>query len=264
MSNVGLRLQDIRFSYETGGGRIGVVDNIDLTVGENEFIALLGPSGCGKSTLFHMIAGLVRPQTGRISLNGTEINGKTGHVGYMMQKDLLLPWRTVAENVVLGAEINGQDTDRVQAEAEALMRRFGLAGFEDCYPSALSGGMKQRAAMLRTMLCHKEVLLLDEPFAALDALTRTDMREWLLDIWQEFRRTVVLITHDAEEALFLADRVYVLSPRPTHIVGVIEVPFPRPRRPDDVATPEFARLKRDLLDMTRFGDGAWGGDKRAK
>src|SRR5205814_736880 len=149
-----------------------VIDGIDLLADENEFIALVGPSGCGKSTLFHLVAGLIQPRSGSILLNGQEITGTTGHVAYMMQKDLLLEWRTVAENVVLGAEINGQDKGRAHAEAQTLMRRFGLSGFEDYYPAALSGGMRQRSAMLRTMLCNKPVMLLDEPFASLDALTR--------------------------------------------------------------------------------------------
>jgi ABC-type nitrate/sulfonate/bicarbonate transport system ATPase subunit len=253
MSKGGLRLQNIRFSFGKDGQRVDVIDGIDLAAGENEFIALVGPSGCGKSTLFHAIAGLIRPSSGAVVLNGQDITGTAGHVAYMMQKDLMLAWRTVTENVILGAEINGQDKKRTRAEAQTLMRRFGLSGFEDYYPAALSGGMRQRAAMLRTVLCNKPVMLLDEPFAALDALTRTDMREWLLGIWQEFRRTVVLVTHDVEEAIFLADRVYVLSPRPARITGVIDVPFSRPRSAEDIALPQFVQLKRDLLELVRAG-----------
>src|SRR5262249_27509117 len=147
MGETGLQLQDIQFSYGEGTQRVDVIDGIDFTVGQNEFVALLGPSGCGKSTLFHVVAGLMRPRSGAVLLDGKDITGATGHVAYMMQKDLLLDWRTVAENVVLGAEINGQDRGHARSEAATLMRRFGLASFEHYYPKALSGGMRQRAAM---------------------------------------------------------------------------------------------------------------------
>ena len=232
---------------------VEVLQSIDLRVGGNEFVAVLGPSGCGKSTLFNIVAGLLPPSSGEVLLSGEPITGSTGHVAYMMQKDLLLKWRTVLENVIIGAEISGERKRDVRERARALLPRFGLAGFEDYYPGALSGGMRQRAALLRTLLCDKPLLLLDEPFGALDALTRASMHEWLLGIWQEFRRTVVLITHDPEEAVFLSDKIYVLSPRPARIIGVINVSFARPRRPDIIKANRFAEIKHSIFELVRTG-----------
>ena len=185
-----------------------------MTVAPGEFVTMVGPSGCGKTTIFNMIAGLLEPTRGDIRIDGQSVAGRTGHVGYMLQKDLLLPWRTVLRNVMLGAELLGRSPRELEGEARQLMVRFGLQGFESEWPSRLSGGMRQRAALMRTVMSHQDVMLLDEPFGALDAMTKGMMQEWLLDIWSEFRRTIVFITHDIDEAIYLADRVFVMSARP--------------------------------------------------
>jgi ABC-type nitrate/sulfonate/bicarbonate transport system ATPase subunit len=165
----------------------------------------------------------------------------------MMQRDLLLPWRTVLDNVILGPELAGRPLPQARAAAQTLLRRFGLEGFENAYPSALSGGMRQRAALLRTILCERSVILLDEPFGALDALTRAAMSEWLLGIQREFQRTMILITHDPDDAVYLSDRVYVSTPRPMRIAGIVDVNLPGERHRDVTLTPEFAAHKKQVL-----------------
>lgn len=250
-----LAIEDVRHSFTIEGRPpLQVLGGVDVAVRENEFVAIIGPSGSGKSTLFNAISGLLRPQQGRIAIDGKDVTGKAGQVAYMMQRDLLLQWRTVLDNVTLGSEIAGRPKAASRTQARDLMRRFGLDGFENFYPSALSGGMRQRAALMRTILCDRPVMLLDEPFGALDALTRAAMQEWLLDIWHDFRRTVLLITHDPEEAVFLADRVYVVTSRPMCIKGIIEIDLPRPRTHDVTASLEFAQIKHEVLRLVREED----------
>ena len=245
-----LSVQNLTRSFrDQHGWPLPILEGIDLCAEENEFVAIVGPSGCGKSTLFNIVAGLLLPDSGHVYMNGKDIRGIPGSVAYMMQKDLLLDWRTILENVTLGPELNGESRLSFRNRARDLLRRFGLEGFDSFYPSALSGGMRQRAALLRTVLCDKSVLLLDEPFGALDALTRAAMHVWLLDIWQDFRRTVLFITHDPEEAVFLSDRIYVLTSRPARVKGIIEVSLPRPRGHEIVGSLEFAQLKRRVLDL---------------
>jgi len=214
---------------------------------EGQFVSLIGPSGCGKSTLLNVISGLMRPDAGVVRLYGEPEEERLGKVAYMPQKDLLLPWRTLLENLLLGPEIRRRDLDASRAEARELMERFGLGGFEESLPGSLSGGMRQRAALLRTLMCHQDVILLDEPLGALDALTRREMRGWLLDVWQSFRKTVILVTHDIEEAIFLSDRVYVMSPRPGTITLDLAVDLPRPRTGEMIHEPEFLAYQRRLL-----------------
>ena len=253
---VELSVEDLYCSFtDLRGQPLHVLAGISLSARANEFVAIVGPSGCGKSTLFNVAAGLVLPESGRVRLNGVDIAGSPGHVAYMMQKDLLLAWRTIAANVTLGPELAGKPRSSYRDRALDLMRRFGLQGFEHFYPSALSGGMRQRAALMRTILCDKSLLLLDEPFGALDALTRAAMQEWLLDIWHDFRRTVLFITHDPEEAVFLADRIYVLTSRPARVKGVVEVGLGRPRSHKTIGTLPFAQLKRQVLDLV-WDEGA--------
>ena len=239
---VELSVEDLYCSFrDLQGHPLPVLAGISLSARENEFVAIVGPSGCGKSTLFNVAAGLVLPESGSVRLNGVDIAGSPGHVAYMMQKDLLLAWRTIADNVTLGPELAGKPRSSYRDRALDLMRRFGLEGFEHFYPSALSGGMRQRAALMRTILCDKSLLLLDEPFGALDALTRAAMQEWLLDIWHDFRRTVLFITHDPEEAVFLADRIYVLTSRPARVKGIVPVSLGRPRSHKTIGT--LSRLR---------------------
>jgi ABC-type nitrate/sulfonate/bicarbonate transport system ATPase subunit len=227
---------------------------VDLRIAAGEFVSIVGPSGCGKSTLFNVLSGLLRPDEGRVEIDGRDVTGSTGHVGYMFQKDLLLPWRTVVGNVVLGAALTRGVTDRDEAEACELATRYGLGGFLDHYPHALSGGMRQRVALMRTLAAHRDVLLLDEPFGALDSQTRLEMQRWLLEVWDELDRTVLFVTHDVDEAVFLADRVLVMSPRPGRIAADIAVDIARPRGIDTLTAPDFMATKRRLLGLL-YGAG---------
>ena len=242
-----IRAQSISKSYSIDGQRVPVLSGIDLSVGAGEFVSIIGPSGCGKSTLLNIIAGLEEPDSGVVELEGDPSNRRLGQIGYMQQKDLLLPWRTVLDNATLGLELRGMSRREARQKAMDLSQEFGLKGFENQYPFALSGGMRQRAAFLRTMLLDQDVILLDEPFGALDALTRVQMQEWLLDLWASLGRTIILITHDVEEALLVSDRVYVLTARPGRITMVLDVDLPRPRSYEQVTQPEFGELKARLL-----------------
>ena len=229
-----------------GGEDVHALSSASITVPKGDFVSLLGPSGCGKSTLFNLIAGLDTPTEGRVLLNGEDRSGQPGLVGYMLQKDLLLPWRTVLDNVTLGLEIQGVRRSRAAQVARPLLAHYGLGGFEGHYPGQLSGGMRQRAALLRTLLYNREVLLLDEPFGALDAQTRARMQEWLLDLWDDFKKTLLFVTHDIDEAIYLSNRVYVMSPRPGRIVAEYPVELERPRKPEIVTDPRFVELKSEL------------------
>jgi NitT/TauT family transport system ATP-binding protein len=216
--------------------RVTAVEGIDLAVGEHEVVAVVGPSGCGKTTLLELIAGLQEPDEGTVS---------APEASYMPQSDLLLPWRDALANAALALECEGVGRSEARRRAEPLFERFGLAEFERARPAELSGGMRQRVAFLRTLLPGRPVLLLDEPFGALDSITRGSMQRWLADALSQEPRTVVLVTHDVDEAVFLADRVVVLSPRPGHVVADIEVDIDRPR---DVTSPEFVAMKRRALE----------------
>jgi ABC-type nitrate/sulfonate/bicarbonate transport system ATPase subunit len=247
-----LEAQTISHAYSLHGKRLPALHDVSIAAGDGEFVTIIGPSGCGKSTLLAILAGLISPDSGRVLLDRRSITGSVGHIALMPQKDLLLPWKTVLDNTTIGMELRGISRRRARTEALGWLERFGLAGFEWQYPSSLSGGMRQRAAFLRTILTGRDVLLLDEPFGALDALTRLEMQRWLLDIWGSVGKTVVLITHDVEEAVFLSDRVYVMSPRPGRTVANLRIPFPRPRAFEDlVADRSFVDLKTHLLGLLR-------------
>lgn len=230
-------------------GETLALSEASLQVAEGEFVSIVGPSGCGKSTLFNVISGLLLPTSGRVLLDGLAITGETGHVGYMLQKDLLVPWRTVVGNIVLGAALTRGATANDGVEARALAVRYGLGGFLDHYPHALSGGMRQRVALMRTLAVRQDVLLLDEPFGALDSQTRLEMQRWLLEVWSELDRTVVFVTHDVDEAIFLADRVVVMTPRPGRIEDELPVTIARPRALETLTSPEFMTLKRRVLEL---------------
>ena len=239
-----LEVKNLTQTFVQKGKQLPVLDDLTFSVDDGEFVALLGPSGCGKSTLFNIISGLLAPDTGEVYLNGRRINGNTGDFAYMQQKDLLLPWRTVIKNVLVGPEIQGEPLDTAKTEAKQRLTQLGLSGFENSYPTQLSGGMRQRVALVRTLLFQKQTLLLDEPFGALDAMTRTVMQSILLDIWTEGRQTVLLITHDVEEALLLADKIYVLTARPATLKAEVPVPLSRPRHITDAS---LIHLKSELL-----------------
>jgi len=243
---VSIALEGVRHVF-AGPPPVTALADVSLEVGEGRFVALIGPSGAGKSTVLRMLAGLLRPTAGAVRIAGEDVAGRTGHAAFMPQGSLLLPWRRVRDNATLGAEVSGQSRRDAYAHAAPLFDRFGLAGFEASWPSQLSGGMRQRLALLRTFLTPKPVLLLDEPLGALDAITRRSMQAWLQDVWQADGRTVLLVTHDVEEALILADSICVLSPRPGRIVERIDVDLPRPRTSRETTTPAFVALKARVL-----------------
>jgi ABC-type nitrate/sulfonate/bicarbonate transport system ATPase subunit len=249
-------------TFIVDGRREPVLAGVNLAAGVGEFVSIIGPSGCGKSTLLNIIAGLDQPDAGTVEVEGQPATQRLGRIGYMQQKDLLLPWRTVLDNAALGLELQGVPRRQARRRALQLTGLFGLKGYEKQFPFALSGGMRQRAAFLRTMLLDQGVVLLDEPFGALDALTRVQMQEWLMELWGSLGRTIILITHDVDEAILLSDRIYVLTARPGRTKAVIEVGLPRPRNYRATTEPSFNRLKADLLaslreETSQFGELRW-------
>jgi ABC-type nitrate/sulfonate/bicarbonate transport system ATPase subunit len=225
-----------------------------LEIAEGSFVAIVGPSGCGKSTLFNVIAGLLRPDEGEVRLEGELVTGATGHVGYMLQKDLLVPWRTVEDNITMAARLTRRVTNADRLEARRVATEYGLGEFLRHYPSALSGGMRQRVAFMRTLVTHQPLLLLDEPFGALDAQTRLDMQQWLMRVWRDTGRTVLFITHDVDESLFLSDRVLVMSPRPGRVVADFSNPLARPRTMETLTDPTFIALKSQVMHLLHGGE----------
>lgn len=254
-----LEAQHLDKTFRDGGRTVHALEDVSFTAYPGEFVTIIGPSGSGKSTLFNLITGLAQPDAGTIRIacgdlqSGGPVAPRAGQVGYMPQRDLLLPWRTVLDNVILGPEIDGRSRREARARARELMPMFGLEGFENVFPDALSGGMRQRAALLRTFLTDRDILLLDEPFGALDALTRRDLQRWLLDVWQQFKKTILFITHDVEEAVFLADRVLVFSARPGRIVRRLEVELPRPRGQLSLLSDDLRRLEAELMTALQAG-----------
>ena len=239
-----LEVRDVTFSYD---GVTNILENINLELCDGELVSLLGVSGGGKTTLFNVIAGLNRPQKGQVLLNGEDITGKTGRVSYMLQKDMLLPYRTVEDNIALPLIIKGMKKKEARKIVEGQMERFGIAGTEKKYPSQLSGGMRQRAALLRTYLFSGDVALLDEPFSALDTLTKSEMHAWYLDVMDSIRLSTVFITHDVDEAILLSDRIYILGGRPATLTDEIVIKEPKPRRKDFNLTEEFLQYKRQII-----------------
>jgi NitT/TauT family transport system ATP-binding protein len=240
-AGVTVSIRSLHHSY----GKLVTVDDLDIEVGENEVLGLVGPSGCGKSTLLELICGLLAPQSGSLEVGGDgDASGRLAHCAYMPQRDLLLPWFTAIDNAALALRNSGFGKAAARENAAELFGRFGLDGFERARPSELSGGMRQRVAFLRTLLSGKPMLALDEPFASLDAITRGEMQEWLAGALAIDPRTVVLVTHDVEEALYLSDRVLVLSPRPARVVEDLSAPTPRaPGRDEAVTDPEFVAIR---------------------
>ncbi len=232
-------------------GEVQALDSVDMVADAGRFVSIIGPSGCGKSTLFNIVAGLLEPTAGQVRLGGQPV--ARGEFAYMPQKDLLFPWRTVIDNTVVGLQIEGVSRREARRRAAPLMERFGLEGFEKAYPGELSGGMRQRAAFLRTVLLGRSAMLLDEPFGALDSLTRGDMQQWLLDVWGDLRTTVIFVTHDVAEAVYLSDRVYVMAPRPGRICDVVDVELPRPRALGVEETDAFTAIERRLRRALRLG-----------
>ncbi|CUR56709.1 putative ABC transporter, substrate-binding protein [metagenome] len=222
-----------------------VIKNVSLDLAPGEFVSVIGPSGCGKSTLFQLLAGLLRADEGTVTYNGPPTKGPFS--AYMPQKDLLMPWLKAKDNAALGLTLGGMGKGEARKKVEDLLGTFRLEGYAEAYPFELSGGMRQRVALLRTMVMERPIMLLDEPFGALDYLTRTELQLWLSGICAELGLSTILITHDVPEALLLSDRVYVLSPRPAEVRMVLELPDARPRTLDYMETEEFTRLERVLL-----------------
>ena len=241
-----------RVSYRYPGEDSAIVEQLSFSVEPGSFHCIVGASGCGKSTLFRLINGLLEPDSGRILVGGTPIEEQRQYCGYMPQKDMLFPWRTVGENLALPLEIKGGYSRREQRkQVDAALAEVGLEGCRDKMPGELSGGMRQRAAFARTMLTGSELLLLDEPFSALDFLTRISMQEWLLEQWQKHKKTILFITHDVEEAVFLSSSVLVVEAVPIRNLREIAVPLGYPRTRKDLARPEIAKLKEQLIDRLR-------------
>ncbi|MFT4048008.1 MAG: ABC transporter ATP-binding protein [Solimonas sp.] len=256
MSGNGGRIAIDGLSLHLGGERqrFEAVREVSMQVEAGEFVCLLGPSGCGKSTLLGALAGHLRASAGRITLDGEPIGGPDPERGLVFQQHTLFPWRRAIDNVAFGLGMRGLPRAARRAQAREMLAQVGLAGFEQAWPGQLSGGMQQRVELARVLVNRPRVLLMDEPFSALDAQTRLTMQELLLEIWSTIRTTVLFVTHDIDEALFLADRIVVMGPRPGRIIEEIALDFARPRHASLTASPEFARLKRHCLRLLRDGE----------
>lgn len=228
-------------------GGLHTLDNISMTLEENQFVSILGPSGSGKSTLFNIIAGLLMPNEGRVVIEGEDYTGKTGRVSYMHQKDLLLPWKSILENVCIPLILKGSSKKDAKEKALEYFHLFGLDGFEESYPNQLSGGMRQRAALLRTYLFSNDIMLLDEPFGGLDAMTKRKMQHWLLEVFKNLNSSILFITHDIDEAIFLSDKIYLFTERPARVKSVFSVDIKRPRSRDTFTSEEFNEMKKEIL-----------------
>jgi len=229
-----VELRAIQHGFGHGSSFLPVVENVSLSIPDGEFVSVVGPSGCGKSTLLRLISGLAQPSGGEIFVHGSKVTGIRTDVGYMFQNDALLPWRTVLDNVALPLKFQGMDRRQRAELAREWIRTVGLLGFENAFPHQLSGGMRKRVSLACTLVASPRIILMDEPFSALDVQTRSLMENELMAIWQRERKTVVFITHDLEEAIALSDNVVVLSARPTRVKGVYPIPLPRPRNVLDI------------------------------
>jgi NitT/TauT family transport system ATP-binding protein len=246
-----LTVENLSMDYADGNGKLSVLERLSFQVREGEFLCLVGPSGYGKTTLLRLLAGLEKPRAGQVCLAGKRVFHPRRDVGVVFQEPTLMDWRTVQDNVALPLQMDGVGKDTSCREAQTLIDLVGLTGFEDYYPAQLSGGMAQRVALARALVHDPQVLLLDEPFGALDALTRETLWQELLRIWQANRKTVVMVTHSVSEAVFLADRVLVLGARPAVVVGEVGIDLDRPRTQETFASPDFGTLAqrvREALD----------------
>jgi len=251
-----IRIEGVCKTYASKAGRVAALEDVDLTIEPNEFVTLVGPSGCGKSTLLKLIGALIRPSRGVVRFDGTPLTRPTSDVGIVFQDAVLLEWRNVLDNVLLPAEILGLDRAAARARAIHLLDLVGLRGFELRAPRELSGGMQQRASICRALIHDPSVLLMDEPFAALDAMTREELGFELMRIWDTDKKTVVFVTHNIAEAIRLADRVVAMSPRPGRIAKVLKVELPRPRTLDMEFTPQFKAYSDEIREVIYRGTGA--------
>ncbi|MEI6113832.1 MAG: ABC transporter ATP-binding protein [Burkholderiales bacterium] len=244
-----LSIQGLQVVYRTSQGPLTALEDVTMNVGESEFVAVLGPSGCGKSTLLQIVSGLLAPSSGRAMLGGKEIKGPRPDVGIVFQQPTLLPWKTVLENVMVPVRVLRLPEEEYLERARSLLHLVGLSNFEKHYPRELSGGMQQRVGIARGLIHNPSVILMDEPFAALDAMTREHMSMELQTLWMEARKSIVFITHSIPEAVFLADRVVVLTERPARVQEIVEVPLPRPRVIETMGDPVFAGIANHLRSL---------------
>ncbi len=240
-----LKFCDVNFKYKNESRML--IENLNFHVNKGEFVSIIGPSGCGKSTIFRLISRLEQASSGDIFINNDNINSLNKCVGYMPQSDLLIPWRTILENASLPMEISSKNKKEAKDKAEEFLKIFGLEKYKNSYPKDLSGGMKQRVSFIRTLLTGAEVMLLDEPFSALDAITKISMQEWLLDQWSSLKKTILFITHDVEEALFLSNKVFVVSEKPITKLKEVEVPLEYPRDRHMLSRAEILAIKEELV-----------------
>ena len=243
-----LQLKEVSSTYSSGEEKLPVLDRVSLSVGAGEFVSVIGPSGSGKSTILKIAAGLLKPDRGKVFIDSSDITGNPQLVGYMPQQDLLFPWKTLKQNAALPLLAAKTKKKEAYARVEEMLPVFGLEGFADYYPYQLSGGMRQRTALMRTMLIDSDLMLLDEPFGALDALTRENMQDWLLRIWERFKRSALFVTHSIDEAIYLSDRVCVISERPGKNVLEQVIELPRPRKKELLTTEKFTSYKQMLID----------------
>ena len=246
-----IEVRGFRLDYETASGEVAAVSDVDIDVAPGEFVSIIGPSGCGKSTLLNALAGFLKPSAGRVLLDGEPVGKPSADRGMVFQQYSLFPWKTVRENVEFGLKMKGLGRSERQRAARTLLGLAGLLAFEDYYPDRLSGGMKQRVGIVRALATSPRVLLLDEPFGALDAQTRLIMQQILTNMWQRLRISVLFVTHDIDEAIFLSDRVYVMTARPGTIKAEIAIPLERPRQPAVAMSSEFLALRRGLMSLIR-------------
>jgi len=249
-----MRFDDVGLEYRTRNAAVRALDGVDLSIREGEFAVLVGPSGCGKSSLLYLAAGLSNPTEGEIRLDGRAIDGPGPDRGMVFQSYTLFPWLSVRDNIAFGLKQRGMRAAEREPIVDRYLAQIGLGRFEHRYPSQLSGGMKQRVAIARAMANEPEILLMDEPFGALDSQTRTTMQGLLIDIWEKNRTTVLFVTHDIDEAILLADRIFVMSAHPGRIREVIEVGLPRPRSLRMTVEPGFIALKQRLFELLYDGD----------
>jgi NitT/TauT family transport system ATP-binding protein len=264
-----IEVRDLGIQFETRSGTLDAVCEVSLHVNPGEFVSLIGPSGCGKSTLLNVVAGFLDPSSGQTLLDGRAIKGPGSDRGVVFQQYSLFPWMTVRKNVEFGLKMQGMSANERETQARTLLGLAGLLSFENHYPDQLSGGMKQRVGIVRALATSPQVLLMDEPFGALDSQTRVVMQEILTNMWQRLRLSVLFITHDIDEAVFLSDRIYVMTARPGRIKSEMVVPLPRPRTPEMMSTPQFSAMVGSIRALIReesltamegeLSDGGLGG-----
>jgi NitT/TauT family transport system ATP-binding protein len=251
----GIQAKNISMVFNTRASQVVAIDDVSVEIPDGEFACIVGASGCGKSTLLNIMAGLIHPTSGSIDVDGQPVDRPAEDRGMVFQRYTLFPWLRVRENVEFGPKLKGVGREERRKISDGLLAEMGLSEFAHLFPKELSGGMQQRVAIARALANEPKVLLMDEPFGALDALTRASAQRFLTELWEQHRRTIVFVTHDIDEAIFLGDRIFVMSPRPGRLQEIVDVDIARPRSIDDIGTPRFAELKHHVLSLILDGDG---------